>query len=338
MKPQLFTVHWILFTGLLAAASLHAQVSPYINYQGKLVIDGEPLNLPKNITFKIYDKEAMGNLLWFEDQPNVERTNGIFNVRLGRFKSLINALTNKPLFSEPGDRYLELQVGSKVFTRIQITSVAYALKANSANALDAPDGDPTNAVFVNNNGNVGIGTANPGLRLHVNGFIDDIIRLSRESQSQAWHIGVGGTGAPGSFFIARAELSRDFNIDSNGNVGIGTAAPTEKLVVDGNIRYTGNIGPLSSRKFKENITDLSEQEALTTLAGLDPVKFNYKTDKRKELQLGFIAEDVPELVATSDRQAISTMNIIAVLTKVLQEQQKEIAALREEVNVLKQQQ
>ena len=337
MKPQLKTVHCLLVTFFLtAAASLQAQAPQLISYQGKLVINGQPANGNLNLTFAIFD--ANGTQLWNETQP-VTTANGLFSVLLGRVKPLVDP-TGKNLFTGAGNRYLEVNVEGKppLGQRTQITSVAYALKANSANALDAPDGDPTNAVFVNNNGNVGIGTANPGLRLHVNGFIDDIIRLSRESQSQAWHIGVGGTGAPGSFFIARAELSRDFNIDSNGNVGIGTAAPTEKLVVDGNIRYTGNIGPLSSRKFKENITDLSEQEALTTLAGLDPVKFNYKTDKRKELQLGFIAEDVPELVATSDRQAISTMNIIAVLTKVLQEQQKEIAALREEVNVLKQQQ
>jgi len=36
---------------------------------------------------------------------------------------------------------------------------------------------------------------------------------------------------------------------------------------------------------------------------------------------------VPELVATSDREGLSTMDIVAVLTKVVQEQQKKIEAL-----------
>ncbi len=43
--------------------------------------------------------------------------------------------------------------------------------------------------------------------------------------------------------------------------------------------------------------------------------------------MGFIAEDVPELVATNDRKGLSSMDIVAVLTKVLQEQQKTISEL-----------
>jgi hypothetical protein len=38
--------------------------------------------------------------------------------------------------------------------------------------------------------------------------------------------------------------------------------------------------------------------------------------------VGFIAEDVPDLVATKDRKGLSPMDIVAVLTKVVQEQQK----------------
>jgi hypothetical protein len=41
-----------------------------------------------------------------------------------------------------------------------------------------------------------------------------------------------------------------------------------------------------------------------------------------DLHVGFIAEDVPELVATSDWKGLESMDIVAVLTKVVQEQQK----------------
>jgi hypothetical protein len=90
----------------------------------------------------------------------------------------------------------------------------------------------------------------------------------------------------------------------------------------------------SSRALKENIIDLNTAEALTALQGLNPVKFTYKADKADE-QVGFIAEDVPDLVATRDRQALSPMDIVAVLTKVVQEQQKAISALKAEVSELK---
>ena len=60
-----------------------------------------------------------------------------------------------------------------------------------------------------------------------------------------------------------------------------------------------------------------------TLATLDPVKFNYKSDT-SEKHVGFIAEDVPGLVATKDGKGLSPMDIVAVLTKVVQEQQRKL--------------
>jgi hypothetical protein len=76
----------------------------------------------------------------------------------------------------------------------------------------------------------------------------------------------------------------------------------------------------SSREYKENIQELTVQEAMDALEGLNPVKYNYKKEKGKEY-VGFIAEDVPELVATKNRKGMSSMDVVAVLTKVLQEQQ-----------------
>jgi hypothetical protein len=72
----------------------------------------------------------------------------------------------------------------------------------------------------------------------------------------------------------------------------------------------------SSREYKENIRDLTVNEAVQALDGLRPTKFNYKVDKEDE-SLGFIAEDVPQLVATKDRKGLSPMDLTAVLTKVI---------------------
>ncbi|MBI5555090.1 MAG: tail fiber domain-containing protein, partial [Elusimicrobia bacterium] len=116
-----------------------------------------------------------------------------------------------------------------------------------------------------------------------------------------------------------------------GNVGIGTTSPTEKLYVSGNIYATGSITPGCSRTLKENINELSLAEAIQTLKGLSPVTFNYKAEKVKDLHLGFIAEDVPELVATPDRKGVDPMDIVAVVTKVVQEQQKVIQEQNERI-------
>jgi hypothetical protein len=94
---------------------------------------------------------------------------------------------------------------------------------------------------------------------------------------------------------------------------------------------SGQVYP--SRDYKENITDLTVDEAVGTLSGLSPVKFNYKAEK-EENYLGFIAEDVPDLVAMKDRKTLSTLDIVAVLTKVLKEQQKTISELNDRIAVL----
>jgi hypothetical protein len=89
----------------------------------------------------------------------------------------------------------------------------------------------------------------------------------------------------------------------------------------------------SSRELKENIEDLSVAEAEEALRELVPVKYNYKADKA-ERHVGFIAEDAPELVASMDRKTMSPMNVVGVLTKIVQEQQKTISELKDKVEKL----
>jgi hypothetical protein len=100
------------------------------------------------------------------------------------------------------------------------------------------------------------------------------------------------------------------------------------------VRYFGQFGPFSSRALKENIVDVSVGEALEALDGLQPVKFNFKSDKQKILQIGFIAEDVPGAIATPDRQGVVTSHIVAILTKVVQEQQTLMTQLASSVKRL----
>jgi len=69
---------------------------------------------------------------------------------------------------------------------------------------------------------------------------------------------------------------------------------------------------------------------MQVLAELNPVKFHYKDDLL-QLRLGFIAEEMPELL-TTDRKSFSIPDLIAVLTKVVQAQQIFMTQLAEKVN------
>ena len=77
----------------------------------------------------------------------------------------------------------------------------------------------------------------------------------------------------------------------------------------------------SSRTLKQNINELTGADALAAFNQLSPVTYNYKTEQ-DETYLGFIAEDVPELVAMKDGKSLAAMDVVALLTKVVQEQQK----------------
>jgi hypothetical protein len=83
-----------------------------------------------------------------------------------------------------------------------------------------------------------------------------------------------------------------------------------------------------SREFKENIAELTADEALATLQDLNPVKYDYKDEHAFRQNLGFIAEEMPANLASEDRKSISPFEVIPVLTRVVKEQQRAIAALQ----------
>ena len=89
----------------------------------------------------------------------------------------------------------------------------------------------------------------------------------------------------------------------------------------------------SSRVLKQDVRPLGPAAAADALAGLEPVTFAY-TGAPGDERVGFIAEDVPELVATPSRQTLSALEIVAVLTRVVQEQQQAIAELTARLTAL----
>jgi hypothetical protein len=103
-----------------------------------------------------------------------------------------------------------------------------------------------NAILVNNGGNVGIGTTNPGMKLDVVGAIrtDSQIYSSQVypgyvSDLSAVPFGSASDFNTGLYFPSADNLglvtggSERIRINSSGNVGIGTTNPTSKLEING---------------------------------------------------------------------------------------------------------
>ncbi len=101
---------------------------------------------------------------------------------------------------------------------------------------------------------------------------------------------------------------------------------------------TGNFNPASSREYKKDIETLSKYVAFELLENLRPVRFKYKEEKDQE-NLGFIAEEIPELIAVKNKKSVRTIDIVAVLTKVVKEQQKMIEKqgrdMQEQLNAMR---
>jgi hypothetical protein len=194
---------------------------------------------------------------------------------------------------------------------------------------------PENSIYIATNG-VGFGTNSPGFPIHLktNSSTNAAIVIERASGVQNF---INATASFGNFGTVN-EFPAQIMTNSIWRMRINTDGTLN--MSDGG-SYDGNWNSASSRELKDNIKSISADEAIDALDGLNPVKYNYKNDKAEE-HVGFIAEDVPELVSMKDRKNLSTMDIVAVLTKVVQEQQKSIreqhmtiAELKKEIAELK---
>ena len=118
----------------------------------------------------------------------------------------------------------------------------------------------------------------------------------------------------------------------NGRIGLGVINPANPLQLASGAKVTpgGVFTNASSRALKHDVTPLSGASALETVRQLEPVTFAYNADP-EERQVGFIAEDVPSLVADNDRKSLSPMDVVAVLTKVVQEQDRQLALQAEQL-------
>lgn len=215
-------------------------------------------------------------------------------------------------------------------------------------------GAPTSSIDIAASGRVGIGTASPQTNVHVfsSSTADAFVGLGENPDGttgtqSAFNIGYGGAslGRGAGFLNVRPDSNavapnpslrfltanvERMIITNTGNVGLGVANPSNPIQHSSGafLSAGGTWTNASSRSYKQDIENLDAKDAMDALKGLQPVRYAYKVDP-SEHHVGFIAEDVPNLVATKDRKSLSPMDVVAVLTKVVQEQQSTIEQLNE---------
>jgi hypothetical protein len=181
-------------------------------------------------------------------------------------------------------------------------------------------------------GNTDVDATNKAARMvvrHYNNAEEPVYLFGAASTSTNNYVALGGGSTLGNA-ATQIDLFTALNtttpigtsrltILGSGYVGIGTQTPAYPLQMAGGAYTNGTRWyNVSSREFKDNIKGLKVEDAIETLQGLNPVTFSYKASP-KENNVGFIAEEVPDLIAPKDRKGLCPMDIVAVLTKVVQE-------------------
>jgi len=206
-------------------------------------------------------------------------------------------------------------------------------------------GTPSNTLYVDSAGRVGVRTSTPAKTLHLSDPVYPAIRMENTtSPLQNWDVVASNNNflvrdvnhESDPFIIRTSAPYYSLVVDSNGRIGLGVSTPSYQIHHSSGARLDAGVWvDASSRAVKQDIQRLDRDAAFEALQSLQPVTFAYKANPT-DTHVGFIAEDVPELVATPDRTGLAPMDIVAVLTKIVQEQQKTIAEMRARLERLEQ--
>lgn len=169
-------------------------------------------------------------------------------------------------------------------------------------------------------------------------FNDTLVNSNRTARVSTGPLLIVGNGT------SSINRSNALMILNNGNTGIGTNAPIEKLHVAGDILATGTITP-SDERYKENIQLIDNP--LEKVMQLRGVTYHYKVADFPEMglsgneQAGVIAQDVeavlPQVVKTNSTgyKAVDYAKIIPLLIESIKAQQIQIATQQKEIDALR---
>ncbi|MHC4750092.1 MAG: tail fiber domain-containing protein [Planctomycetota bacterium] len=276
MKTTILTTALVLVLGLVVGQASISEAEPMgtaFTYQGRLMDANTPADGLYDLQFTLFDDPniVIGNQIGSTlDVNDLDIIDGYFTVELDFVNGDPNVFNGAARWLETAIRPWDSNDVNDFVAlspRIELLPTPYAIYATTAGiakSLAAADGSATAALHVKEDGNIGIGTAEPTEKLEVNGDIkvnniklansdindQDSLRIiidedndQTDENFSVWKDGPAGT-----------EL---FRIKEDGSVGIGTNTPGAKLEAVGSTPGSGAIIKASNFDSGDGVYGLS---------------------------------------------------------------------------------
>jgi prepilin-type N-terminal cleavage/methylation domain-containing protein len=179
---------------------------------------------------------------------------------------------------------------------------------NYENGLMVFGTNNTEHMFITNAGNVGIGTESPVQLLHMHraGAVESALQMTNGTTgvttTDGFYVGVDDAGH--SYVWQFENLPLIFATNNTARMTIGANG---EVTLSGNITAVGFFYS-SDERLKADIDPVKE-EMLTAILALEPVRYRFKADEKKEKRIGFLAQAVqkqfPELVKADEKGMLS---------------------------------
>ncbi len=305
---------WPSTVCVLALTAMATAQPTAMTYQGRLKSGSEPASGRHDFRFRLYDAAQGGTQLGeLQCVNDVAVADGLF----------VASIDFGQQFASPDPRFLEIHVRADaglgcsngagftiLYPRQPLTQAPRASHANSAFALDAADGGPTGAVFVDAVGNVGIGITAPTARLDVRGgpivveSVGDQADLFWLASERSWVFRQEGSGSGTALKLESVGGggNKNFIIDTDGFMGVGTTSPTAKLDVRGDVRMVPQGRYSAAGSSEENLRIVRGVVRFTgeVTVGRGFTCPRYETGKHLII-LDAAFGDIPTIVATPAR-------------------------------------
>lgn len=144
------------------------------------------------------------------------------------------------------------------------------------NPFTVEAGAGSNALFLNKNGRLGLGTSNPSTEIHVSDDDTPTLRLEQDGTSgwtkQVWDMGGNEShffikdvtnGSKSVFRIKSGAPENSLFVANSGNVGIGNESPVETLDVAGTGAFSGTVSGAVGTLDEHFITKKQLDDAIT---------------------------------------------------------------------------